>query len=121
MLTDNDDEFLETVSRFIEKKFRGYSIYHVTGRFFVFGDMVLTAGFESYSLAKTGSKYLIDETTAVARFVFPCTPAEVEKVQYLFEALFVDPITEQISGEDEIWVVESGNRNRVHVWKPKDS
>lgn len=118
-LTDNEDAFLERVSEFIEKKFRGYSIYHVTGRF-RFGDKVLTQD-ESFSLAKAGSKYLIDETTAVTRFVFPCTPAEVEKVQFLFEALFVDPLTEQISGEDEIWVVESGNRNRVHVWEPKDS
>lgn len=65
-----------------------------------------------------GRRYLVDETTAVTRFVFPCKPDEGEKVRFLFRELFITPITEQVSGEDEIWVVESGTRNKVHVWKP---
>ncbi len=116
-LTDTDDSFLERVSTFIDSKFGGYSIYHVVGRFRA--GKLLTQD-EAAALTKTGTKYLFDETTAVTRFVFPCKPEEADKVRFLFEALFVDPITEQVSGEDEIWVVESGNRNRVHVWKPQN-
>lgn len=65
-----------------------------------------------------GRRYLVDETTAVTRFVFPCNQDEGDKVRFLFKELFINPITEQVSGEDEIWVVESGTRNKVHVWKP---
>ena len=38
----------------------------------------------------------------------------------MFEELFMSTMTEQISGEDEVWVVETGIRNRVHKWKPGD-
>ena len=34
--------------------------------------------------------------------------------------LFINAITEQVSGEDEIWVVESGKRNQINIWKPAD-
>jgi hypothetical protein len=116
-LTDTDDSFLEKVCVFIDSKFGGYSIYHVDGRFRA-GKLVTQD--ESAQMGKAGTKYLLDETTAVTRFVFPCKTEEVEKVRFLFEELFVDPITEQVSGEDEIWVVESGNRNQVKAWKPQN-
>lgn len=117
-LTDSDDSFLETVLTFVESKFGGYSIYHVDGRFRANSLLTQDAAFAH---TKSGGRYLVDETTAVTRFIFPCKAAdkEADKVRFLFEALFMHPITEQVSGEDEIWVVESGSRNVVHVWKPK--
>ena len=38
--------------------------------------------------------YLIDETTAVTQFVFPCAEDETEKVRFLFKELFVETITQ---------------------------
>jgi hypothetical protein len=116
-LTDTDDTFLEKVVSFIEGKFGGYSIYHVVGRFRA--GKVLTQD-EAGQKSKVGAKYLVDETTAVTRFVFPCNEKEADAVRFLFEELFINPITEQVSGEDEIWVVESGSRNQVKVWKPQN-
>ena len=66
---------------------------------------------------KQGYRYLVDETTAVTRFIFPCgAPEEADQVRYLFEALFVESIIQLINAEDEIWMVESGDQNRVHIW-----
>jgi hypothetical protein len=41
-------------------------------------------------------------------------------VRFLFQELFINSITQAVDGEDEIWAVESGVNNIVHVWKPKD-
>lgn len=113
-----DDQYLEqVVCRFVGSKFSGYSIYHVDGRFRNGG---LLSQDQAAAMQKAGQRYLIDETTAVTRFVFPCSGDEPEKVRFLFERLFLNAITEQVSGEDEIWVVESGLRNRVSIWKPGD-
>ena len=114
--TESDDALLERVCAFVGKKFSGYSIYHVSGRFRA-GDLTDEDGVAA--LRKQLIPYLIDETTAVTRFVFPCTDDEIEKVRFLFQELFVETITQQISGEDEVWMVESGLQNCVHVWKPK--
>lgn len=56
----------------------------------------------------------------MVRFIFPVKDDEPEQVRFLFEGHFLSVITEQVSGEDEIWVVESGMRNRVSIWKPKN-
>jgi hypothetical protein len=114
--TDDDASFLERVCQFVDGKFGGYSIYHVYGRFR--GSKLLTQD-EANEFNKTG-RYLVDETTAVSRFIFPCKKGEADKVRFLFKELFIDAITEQVSGEDEIWVVESGARNQVNIWKPGD-
>lgn len=116
-LMQSDEQFLETVCKFVESKFGGYSIYHVHGRFRA--GKLLTQD-EAAVRQKAGQRYLDDETTAVTRFVFPCKKDEPEQVRFLFEHLFIDAITMQVSGEDEIWVVESGMRNRVSIWKPRD-
>lgn len=116
LTTETDETFLEKVCEFVRKKFAGYSIYHVVGRFRA-GNLLTQD--EAFKATKEGSRYLVDETTAVTRFVFPCLKGESEKVRFLFEKLFMDPITEQVSGEDEIWVVESGAKSKVQVWKPK--
>jgi hypothetical protein len=86
-----------------------------------------------------GDRYLIDETTAIVRFIFPCgkplrrPPAdfddpepdhsdttgleEAKHVRWFFKALFVQSIIQVVNGEAEIWMVESGSRNRLHIWR----
>ena len=67
-------------------------------------------------------RYLIDETTAVTRFIFPCeSPPEVNNVRWFFDRLFVRSIIEVVNGEDEIWMVESGLRNRLHIWRIEET
>ena len=112
--TDDEERYVERVCGFVEEKFGGYSIYHVDGRFRAGR---LSTQEEVTEINKTG-RYLIDETTAVSRFIFPCKNGEPEKVRFLFKELFINAVTEQVSGEDEIWVVESGVRNQINIWKP---
>jgi hypothetical protein len=38
-------------------------------------------------------------------------------VAFLFEHLFVAAIIEMVNGEDEIWMVESGFENQLHIWR----
>jgi len=64
---------------------------------------------------------LIDETTAVTRFIFPYqNQAELERVRYLFQALFVRSIIQLVNGEEQIWMLESGPQSRVHTWQALD-
>jgi hypothetical protein len=109
---DHDTDLLDGVRRFIDQKFRGYSMYRVDGRF---RSRPLTTLAGAAEIARTGT-YLSDETTAVCRFVFPCTGDEPAKVRFLFDELFVAAITEKVRGEEEIWVVESGMRNQIRIW-----
>jgi hypothetical protein len=115
LVGETQERLIERVCKFVGEKFTGYSIYHVSGRFRS-GDLATS---EDAWKARTTSPYLIDETTAVTRFVFPCEDGEPDKVKFLFNELFVSAITQQISGEDEVWMVESGLENCVHIWKPK--
>jgi hypothetical protein len=38
-------------------------------------------------------------------------------VRWLFKALFVRSILQVVNGEAEIWMIESGLRNRLHIWR----
>jgi hypothetical protein len=113
-----EDAYFKRILAFIEQTFVGYSIFHVNGRFRA---EKLSTQDEVAEIQKQGRRYLIDETTAVARFIFPCKDnTEADRIRYLFEALFVRSIIQLVNGEDEIWMVESGLRSRVHVWKVTD-
>ena len=105
----------DMVLNFIAEKFQGYSIYHVDGRF---RGADLSTQAEVAEIQKAGLRYLVDETTAITRFIFPCREDEPAKVRFLFEELFIRSITHSVPGEDQIWMVESGMRNRVHIWQP---
>ncbi len=104
---------IESARRFVDERFRGYSIYRVDGRF---RSRPMTTMQHAAEIAASGT-YLADETTAVCRFVFPCGPGDADRVRLLFDELFVTAITEQVKGEDEIWVVESGLRNQIRIWR----
>lgn len=140
----NDADTLEIyylkICDWISNKFGGYSISHVNGRFRA--DKLLTLKEVSEKLVSNGYKYLVDETTGIVRFIFPCGKSteklflssddyydnllkdsdeleikdEAEKIRWVFYVLFVQSIIEIINGEDEIWMLESGYRTRLHIW-----
>ncbi len=117
-VSQSDEHFLESILKFIEDHFVGYSITHVDGRFR--SGRVLTQD-EVAEFQKKGQRYLIDETTAVTRFIFPYhTSDELARVRYLFQALFVRSIIQLVNGEEQIWMLESGPQSRVHIWQALD-
>jgi hypothetical protein len=110
---------LDRAKAYVDKKFRGYSIYHVNGRFRGADLMPLS---EASKISAQGEHYLIDETTAVVRFIFPCrSHDEARLTRFLFQELFVRSIIELVSGEDEIWIIETEGGQRAHVWSEADS
>lgn len=113
------DAYLDRLCVWIGNHFGGYSIYHVDGRFLGGGMLSREAAAEK---EQTGQRYLVDETTAVTRFIFPCeTDDEADLVRYFFNELFVQTIIQLINAEDQIWMVESGMRNKVHIWRVDSS
>lgn len=112
-----DDEVFAAAKKVINDKFGGYSIYHVDGRFRA---LDLLSRMDAMQSQIDGQRYLVDETTAVVRFIFPCKKDEAETIRFLVRRLFMTPITDQVSGEDQIWVVESGSQSQVQVWKSQD-
>jgi hypothetical protein len=112
------EQHLDRVATWIGDHFGGYSIYHVNGRFKA-GSLLTRE--QAAAREIQGFRYLVDETTAVTRFIFPCTDqAEAGLVRYFFDAVFVRSIIQLVNAEDEIWMVESGLRNRVHIWRVDD-
>jgi hypothetical protein len=110
-----EDTYLDTILRFIEDHFVGYSVFHVDGRF---RSGKLRTQDEVATIQKRGEKYLVDETTAVARFIFPYKDDdELCNVRYLFRMLFVRSIIQLVNGEEQIWMIETGQQNRVHIWQ----
>ena len=137
---ETDDVYFERLCTWIEGIFIGYSITHVSGRYRAEKLATISAAAKIY---EEGSRYLVDETTAVVRFIFPCgtpiqrrpplssrhfeddqepdlhadEPEDAKKIRWFFGALFVQSIIQVVNGEDEIWMVESGMRNRLHIWR----
>lgn len=115
---ETPEAFYERVCDWISEKLIGYSISHVSGRFRA---RKLSTRAEALEASTRGDRYLVDETTAVTRFIFPCKGTdEAEQVTWFFKLLFVDTVKELVSGEDEILMLESGLRNQVHRWALKD-
>jgi hypothetical protein len=140
---ESEDLQVERVARWIGDHFVGYSIGHVSGRFRLgpFGTMA-----DAVRMQSDGDRYLADETTAVVRFIFPCgkprrlppplssetfeggvlsigglldidAEDEATKIRWAFGVLFVQSIVQIVNGEAEIWMVESGMRSRLHIWR----
>lgn len=106
--------YFDRLLDFIKGHFVGYSIYHVDGRFR--SDRLLTQD-QAAALQKTGERYLIDETTAVTRFIFPyLDDQELSAIQQLFQVLFVRSIIQLVNGEEQIWMVQSGSAGyQLHI------
>jgi hypothetical protein len=111
-------EYLKEILDFIGSNFVGYSIYHVDGRFRA-SDIL---DFDEIAVrSKKGGRYLIDETTAVTRFIFPWdTEGQLEAIRFLFDQLFVRGMIDLVEGEQQIWMLENGPERRVHIWRAPD-
>jgi hypothetical protein len=140
---ESSDEHIKRTAEWASKKFGGYSISHVSGRYKA-GELATFT--EAAQMQLGGGRYLIDETTAIVRFIFPCGKPterkppfttdhfeevaikageapeaaavdEASRIHWFFGLLFVQTILEVVNGEAEIWMVESGMRHRLHIWK----
>src|SRR2546422_6804561 len=48
----------------------------------------------------------------------PAALQEAKSIRWFFKALFVQNILEVVAGKEaEVWMVESGIRNRVHIYR----
>jgi len=140
-IDETEDQYIEKVCDWISERFGGYSIGTVRGRFKL-DDLKTFA--EVALIRSRGLDYLIDETTAIVRFIFYAgspiinrdlfeieqfnenqeeleipvgVQQEANQIRYIFKNLFVKSILELVDGEDEIWMLESGIRNRLYIWK----
>lgn len=114
----DDDAYLQELLLWIARRFGGYSISHVNGRFKA-EEGVLTMQ-EATALQERAGRYLIDETTAITRFIFRCKDKEeAETVRWFFFELFVESVI-QVTGEAEVWMIESGLQTRLHTWSVKE-
>lgn len=126
-------QYIGRVCDEVARMFGGYSITHVGGRFRT--PEMLT------QKEAIGKRYIIDETTAVVRFIVPCEcsrfvhkeefdasyslqvdsddlQAEMVKIRTLFFQIFVESVVHRVLEEDEIWLLETaGDRNRLFKWE----
>lgn len=118
---ESSETYRNRLCDWIGDRLIGYSISHVGGRFRV-------GTLKTREEAAGEGRYLVDETTAVVKFILPCAAGtdwpmvpkehpEEERLPWMFYQLFVDGITELVSDEDEIWLLESGLRSRLHIWR----
>ena len=143
---ETDNAYADRIIAYVKDLFGGYSISHVSGRF---RSASLMSRSEAAALLAANQRYLIDETTALVRFIAPIRasflaiepetggqlllggldgePAgpeldeddEVRLIRALFFSLFVEALIRDVSGEDQIWLIEeSPSGRRLHVWSP---
>lgn len=127
-LGEHDADYRDRIVAKVGALLGGYSIGHVHGRFRVGG---LRTHEDAAAVLASRGRYLVDETTAVVRFLLPLQGsrkghggqfhvtrevalntatylAEVDVARRLFIAFFVESVILDIHGEDEIWFLESG-------------
>jgi hypothetical protein len=140
---EGDAAYYDRIFCWVSDKFVGYSIGHVAGRFRAHDLSTRKEVYEA-AAASNSQLYLVDETTAIVRFIIPCggdtknhflsdskptqlpldkaskLESEATMIRWFFNTLFVSSILELVNGEDQIWLLESGMHNKLHVWKVKD-
>ena len=142
---ESDAAFSARIVAYGDRIFGGYSISHMSGRF---RSSPLLSRSKAAELLAIDRRYLVDETTALVKFIIPIgaslqetspdagaqlqLPApeaesthdltvdeEIRLVRQLFFSLFVEALIRNVAGEDEIWLIEeSPAGRRLHVWKP---
>jgi len=135
--SEDEHAYFDRLCDYISEKFIGYSINHVSGRYRA---AKLKTKREAFESACNGEPYLVDETTAIVRFIIPCGKPienlffrelagdsftgqtrelnkELKQLRWFFYHLFVESIVEVVNGEDEIWLLESGVCNQLHIWR----
>jgi len=141
---ESDDMYIARVCRLVGERFGGYSISHVSGRFRA---EALDSRQAVGVMLSQGARYLIDETTAVVRFIIKCNSSkvvytdvsqvyshshsisgsnhelsqelrdELREIRALFFHIFVEAVVRTIRGEEEIWLLESGPEHHLFVWE----
>lgn len=133
---EDDDAYRTRVATQLADIIGGYSITHVAGRFRA-SDVVTRREAAQKLVERTA--YLIDETTAVVRFIMPCPnskrahgerfihrgptetahlAADIDLIRTLFFLYFAEAIAETIKGEQLIWLVErSPEGERIYAWE----
>ncbi len=128
-------KFFARVATMVGEMFGGYSISHVAGRFRA-GKLADLAG--AAKRLEREEKYLIDETTAIVKFIIPLETARTEpidmgvvrrarkrttaamreerRIRLLFLGLFAEPVARSVK-EAEIWLLEEApSGRRLYVW-----
>ena len=133
---EDDEIYRKRVADRLADLIGGYSISHVAGRFRVGG--VVSRRDAAAKLVEK-AQYLVDETTAVVRFIMPCPSsrrehgdrfdhrakaddrgldADVHLIRTLFFLYFAEAIAATILGEELIWLVESSpDGERIYAWE----
>jgi len=129
---ETDEELIQRVCERAEDVFVGYSISHVSGRFRA-GDLVSRQ--QAAAGEAEGIPYLVDETTAVVRFIAPVTSTEdaeglpgqlpltqgrvreATEIRWLFLHVFAQALTRVLKQEDQVWLLESGAQSGLYVWR----
>ncbi len=131
---ETDERYAGRIASKVADYFGGYSITHASGRFRA-DDLRTQAD-------AVGKRYIIDETTAVVRFIIPLkttetvhspifNPAitgrghdenaacnEVAMVRTLFFTIFAEVVVHSVQGEDEIWLLEAlDGHQRLYRWR----
>ena len=137
--SSSDDDVKQFVVQFMDNTIGGYSLHLVNGRFRA---GPLTTRKDVVNRPFSQGPYLVDETTAVVRFILPVStdqdlpsqmglfePAKdtenanerAEQIRWLFLNFFAEAVTRVVKKEDEIWLLESGMKNALYRWLRKDN
>jgi hypothetical protein len=130
----SEDKIQGMVFDFIESTIGGYSIYLVNGRYRA---DVLASRAEVVSRPFASGPYIVEETTAIVRFVLPVetdagkfeqgkilepasavsgTQKRADLLSWLFLNFFAEALIRVVQKEDEIWLLESGMRSAFYRW-----
>ena len=130
----SEEKIKHLIFEFMESTIGGYSIYMVNGRYRADS---LASREEVISRPFAYGPYIVDETTAIVRFVLPVetaagkfeygevlepasitivTQERADLVRWLFLNFFAEAMIRVIQTEDEIWLLESGMRSAFYKW-----
>lgn len=129
----------QIVFDFIQSTIGGYSIYLVNGRYRA---DLLASRAEVLARPFGSGPYIVDETTAIVRFILPveteaaqfvhgkllepAAPSQharerAEQIRWLFLNFFAEALIRVVPKEDEIWLLESGMRSAFYRWVKQDT
>jgi len=136
---ESDEKIRQLVFDFMDKMIGGYSIYTVNGRYRA---DALASRDEVAQRPFAYGPYIVDETTAIVRFILPVatdagkyeygkilepavtavgTKKRAELMSWLFLNFFAESLIRVVKDEDEIWLLESGMRSAFYRWIRHDA
>jgi hypothetical protein len=135
----SEERVRQFVIQLMTETIQGYSLSHVSGRFRATNS--LDTRREAAARSPSSGPYLVDETTAVVRFILPVhvskTPIQAElgepppsaldptkragQMRWLFLHFFAEAVTRVVRQEDEIWLLETGMTRKLYRWVKQDN